>query len=108
MGKLDRPYKIQTETRTKKDENGNSTSWTIPWDKCISTTKYGLLEGYHVDKFADEDAGNPKDNVWFVVVDSLGQQVNLEQLGSPIEVTLHRAEKATFLHEVDDNSSTDY
>ncbi|ODM17575.1 hypothetical protein SI65_07250 [Aspergillus cristatus] len=63
---------------------------------------------FAVDKFADEDAGDPKDNVWFVVVDSLGQQVDLKRLGSPIEATLHRAEKATFLHEVDDNSPTDY
>lgn len=28
---------------------------------------------FAVDKFANEDAGHPKDNVWFVVVDSLGQ-----------------------------------
>lgn len=30
-----------------------SISNTIKWDKCISTTKYGLLEGYHVDIWAD-------------------------------------------------------
>lgn len=30
MGKLDDPYKIQTETRTKTDQDGKPTPWTIP------------------------------------------------------------------------------
>nr|6JU5_A Chain A, Tyrosinase [Aspergillus oryzae] len=48
MGTLERPYAI---TSQKTEEHG--WSFDLPFDKCQSTTKYGLLENYNADVWAD-------------------------------------------------------
>ncbi|KAG8427602.1 hypothetical protein J3459_006527 [Metarhizium acridum] len=45
MGELTGECKIASESM----ENGGS----LPWDKCASTTKYGLLDGFHADVWVD-------------------------------------------------------
>ncbi|KAE8158927.1 common central domain of tyrosinase-domain-containing protein [Aspergillus tamarii] len=48
MGTLEHPYAITSQST---DEHGRS--FTLPFDKCQSTTKYGLLENYNADVWAD-------------------------------------------------------
>ncbi|KAI9928587.1 hypothetical protein AWENTII_000660 [Aspergillus wentii] len=50
MGELNDPYTIQGEDQ--HDDNGEY-QFTYPWDKCSATTKYGVLDGYHADIWAD-------------------------------------------------------
>ncbi|PIG80893.1 tyrosinase domain protein [Aspergillus arachidicola] len=48
MGSLEHPYAITSQST---DEHGRS--FTLPFDKCQSTTKYGLLDNYNADVWAD-------------------------------------------------------
>ncbi|KAE8356243.1 common central domain of tyrosinase-domain-containing protein [Aspergillus coremiiformis] len=57
MGELPPPYTITGEkVPEKRDEvSGKVTSpgFTLPWDKCNASTKYGILDGFHASIWAD-------------------------------------------------------
>lgn len=55
MGNLKDGYAIKKED-VRKVVNGKAVDppeFSYPWDKCNATTKYGILEGFHEDIWAD-------------------------------------------------------
>ncbi|KAJ5812716.1 Di-copper centre-containing protein [Penicillium robsamsonii] len=53
MGEFDDPFKITGEHAKDETNSDHKIEFTYPWDKCIATTKYGILDGFDASIWAD-------------------------------------------------------
>ncbi|PKY00109.1 Di-copper centre-containing protein [Aspergillus campestris IBT 28561] len=53
MGEFPAPYTIPKETSPKQADDHDSVEFKFPWDMCNATTKYGLLDGFNEEIWAD-------------------------------------------------------
>ncbi|KAH8432716.1 tyrosinase [Aspergillus melleus] len=52
MGELPEKYRIEKE-KQHADPKKETPEFFYPWDKCTATTKYGILDSFHEDIWAD-------------------------------------------------------